>query len=133
MKEASGNMAQVVELIALCGDQIDVYSGEDALTVAMMAMGGKGCISVLSNVVPRMASEMTNKFFAGDLPGAARLQLKMLPLVNCLFSQVNPIPAKAAVAAMGICRDILRLPLTSMEEPFRSKLYEEMRKLGIEV
>ena len=133
VKEASGNMAQVVELIALCGDQIDVYSGEDALTVAMMAMGGKGCISVLSNVVPHMASEMTNKFFAGDLPGAARLQLKMLPLVDCLFSQVNPIPAKAAVAAMGICRDILRLPLTPMEEPFRSKLYEEMRKLGIEV
>ena len=133
VKEASGNMAQVVELMALCGDQIDVYSGEDALTVAMMAMGGAGCISVLSNVVPRMASEMTNKFFAGDLPGAAKLQLDMLPLVNCLFSQVNPIPAKAAVAKLGICQDILRLPLTPMEEPFRSKLYEEMRKLGIEV
>jgi 4-hydroxy-tetrahydrodipicolinate synthase len=126
-------MAQVVELIALCGDEIDVYSGEDALTVAMMAMGGAGCISVLSNVVPGMAAEMTNKFFAGDLSGAAALQLKMLPLIDCLFSQVNPIPAKAAVAAMGICRDILRLPLTPMEEPMRAKLYEEMRKLGIEV
>ena len=133
VKEASGNMAQVVELIALCGDEIDVYSGEDALTVAIMAMGGTGCISVLSNVVPGMAAEMTNKFFAGDLPGAAKLQLKMLPLIDCLFSQVNPIPAKAAVAALGICRDILRLPLTPMEEPQRSKLYEEMRKLGIEV
>jgi len=133
VKEASGNMAQVVELIALCGDEIDVYSGEDALTVAMMAMGAKGCISVLSNVVPRMAAEMTNKFFSGDLSGAAALQLKMLPLIDCLFSQVNPIPAKAAVAKLGICRDILRLPLTPMEEPMRSKLYEEMRKLGIEV
>ena len=101
VKEASGNMAQVVELISLCGDKIDVYSGEDALTVAMMAMGGAGCISVLSNVVPDLASEMTNKFFAGDLKGAAQLQCRLLPLVNCLFSQVNPIPAKAAVAAMG--------------------------------
>ena len=133
VKEASGNMAQVVELIALCGDEIDVYSGEDALTVAMMAMGAKGCISVLSNVVPGMAAEMTNKFSSGDLSGAAALQLKMLPLIDCLFSQVNPIPAKAAVAKLGICRDILRLPLTPMEEPMRSKLYEEMRKLGIEV
>ncbi len=131
VKEASGNMAQVVELISLCGDKIDVYSGEDALTVAIMAMGGKGCISVLSNVVPGLASDMTNKFFAGDLAGAAALQCRLLPLVNCLFSQVNPIPAKAAVAAMGICRDVLRLPLTPMEEPHRSKLLEEMRKLGV--
>ena len=131
VKEASGNMSQVVELIVLCGDKIAVYSGEDALTVAMMAMGGLGCISVLSNVVPDLASDMTNKFFAGDLKGAAALQCKMLPLINCLFSQVNPIPAKAAVAAMGICQDVLRLPLTPMEEPFRSKLLEEMRKLGV--
>ncbi len=131
IKEASGNMAQVVEIFSLCGDKIDVYSGEDALTVPMMAMGGAGCISVLSNVVPDLASEMTNKFLAGDLAGAAALQCRMLPLVNCLFSQVNPIPAKAAVAAMGICQDILRLPLTPMEEPYRGKLLAEMRKLGV--
>ena len=131
IKEASGNMAQVVELISLCGDKIDVFSGEDALTVAMMAMGGAGCISVLSNVVPDLASEMVNKFFAGDLKGAAQLQCKLLPLVNCLFSQVNPIPAKAAVAAMGICQDVLRLPLTPMQEPHRARLLEEMRKLGV--
>ena len=133
VKEASGNMAQVVELIALCGDEIDVYSGEDALTVAMMAMGGAGCISVLSNVVPRMASEMTDKFFAGDLAGAAALQCRMLPLIHCLFSQVNPIPAKAAASAMGFGVEHVRLPLTPMEEPFRSKLFEEMRKLGVNV
>ncbi len=131
VKEASGNMAQVVELIALCGDKIDVYSGEDALTVAIMAMGGKGCISVLSNVVPDLASDMVNKFFAGDLSGAAALQCRLLPLVNCLFSQVNPVPAKAAMAAMGICQDVLRLPLTPMEEPYRTRLLEEMRSLGV--
>ncbi len=131
VKEASGNMAQVVELIALCGDKMDVYSGEDALTVAIMAMGGKGCISVLSNVVPEQASDMVNKFFAGDLSGAAALQCRLLPLVNCLFSQVNPVPAKAAMAAMGICQDVLRLPLTPMEEPYRTRLLEEMRSLGV--
>jgi len=131
IKEASGNMAQVVEIFSLCGDKIDVYSGEDALTVPMMAMGGAGCISVLSNVVPDLAAEMTNKFLAGDIAGAARIQCQVLPLVNCLFSQVNPIPAKAAVAAMGICQDILRLPLTPMEEPYRGKLLAEMRKLGV--
>ena len=131
IKEASGNMAQVVEVFSLCGDKIDVYSGEDALTVPMMSMGGAGCISVLSNVVPDLAAEMTNKFLAGDIAGAARIQCQVLPLVNCLFSQVNPIPAKAAVAAMGICQDILRLPLTPMEEPYRGKLLAEMRKLGV--
>ena len=131
VKEASGNMEQVVELIARCGDKIDVYSGEDALTVAMMAMGAKGCISVLSNVVPAMATEMTDKFFAGDLAGAAALQCKMLPLIKALFSQVNPIPAKAAVAELGICKDVLRLPLTPMEEPFRENLLKQMRILGV--
>lgn len=133
VKEASGNMEQVVELIARCGDNIDVYSGEDALTVAMMAMGAKGCISVLSNVVPGMAAEMTNKFFAGDIAGAAALQCRMLPLIKALFSQVNPIPAKAAVAALGICEDVLRLPLTPMEEPFRENLLRQMRALGVTV
>ena len=131
LKEATGNMAQMVELVRLCGDKIDIYSGEDGIVVPMMAMGAAGCISVLSNVVPDLAAEMTNKFLAGDIAGAARIQCQVLPLVNCLFSQVNPIPAKAAVAAMGICQDILRLPLTPMEEPYRGKLLAEMRKLGV--
>ena len=133
VKEASGNMSQVVEIFAQCGDQIDVYSGEDALTVPMMSMGGAGCISVLTNVVPGMAVEMTNKALAGDYAGAAALQCKMLPLINALFSQVNPIPAKAAVSAMGYGEENIRLPLTPMEEPYRSVLFEEMRKLGVRV
>ncbi|MBP3304663.1 MAG: 4-hydroxy-tetrahydrodipicolinate synthase [Oscillospiraceae bacterium] len=133
IKEASGSMAQAVELFQRCGDQIDVYCGEDALTVPMMSMGGAGCISVLSNVVPAMSVEMTDKVFAGDFAGAAALQCKMLPLINALFSQVNPIPVKAAVSAMGYGEEYLRLPLTPMEEPYRSVLFEEMRKLGVRV
>ena len=133
IKEAAGNMAQAIELIALCGDEIDIYSGEDALTVAMMAMGAKGTISVLSNVVPAMTVEMTDAALAGDFAKAAGLQCRMLPLINALFSEVNPIPAKAAMSAMGFGADILRLPLTPMEPDNRAKLYEEMRKLGVQV
>ncbi len=133
IKEASGNMSQVVEIFARCGDQIDVYSGEDALTVPMLSMGGAGCISVLSNVVPKLAVEMTDKAFAGDFAGAASLQCRMLPLINALFSQVNPIPAKAAVSAMGFGEEHLRLPLTPMEEPFRTELFKQLRALGVQV
>lgn len=133
IKEAAGNMAQVVEMLHLCGDRIDVYSGEDALTVPMMAMGAKGAISVLSNVVPAKAVAMTDAARAGNYPEAARLQCEMLPLINALFSQVNPIPAKAAVSAMGYGKEILRLPLTPMEEPFRSGLFKELRAMGVQV
>ncbi len=131
LKEASGNMAQVVEIIARCGDKLDIYSGEDGITLPMMAMGGLGCISVLSNVVPKQAVEMCDKFFAGDVAGAAQLQCKLLPLINALFSEVNPIPAKAAVAAMGFGQEHLRMPLTPMEPANREVLFREMRELGV--
>ena len=133
IKEASGNMAQVVELFALCGDRIDIYSGEDGLTVPMMSMGGAGTISVLSNVAPREAVAMTDACLAGNYGEAAAWQCRLLPLINALFSEVNPIPAKAAVSALGFGREHLRLPLTPMEEGTRAKLYEEMRKLGMKV
>ena len=133
LKEASGNMGQVVDIIARCGDKLDIYSGEDALTVAMMAMGAKGCISVLSDVVPKMAVQMCDKFFAGDVAGAAELQCKMLPLIDALFSEVNPIPAKAALSKMGFCEDFVRMPLSKMEPATRENLYNQMRKLGISV
>ena len=133
IKEATGNMAQMVEIMHLCGDKIDVYSGEDALTVPMMSMGGAGTISVLSNVAPKEAVAMTDAALAGDYKTAAALQCKLLPLIDCLFSEVNPIPAKAAVSAMGFGEENLRLPLTPMEPATRAKLFEEMRKLGIEV
>lgn len=133
IKEATGSLAQMVEIMALCGDKIDVYSGEDALTVPMMAMGAAGTISVLSNVVPAQAVAMTNACLAGDYKTAARLQCELLPLTNALFSEVNPIPAKAAVSAMGFGEENLRLPLTPMEDTNRQKLFEEMRKLGVNV
>ena len=133
IKEATGNMAQMVELMALCGDKIDVYSGEDALTVAMMAMGAAGTISVLSNVAPSEAVAMTDACKAGDFKTAAAAQCRLLPLINALFSEVNPIPVKAAVSAMGFGEENLRMPLSRMEDATRAKLYEEMRKLGVNV
>ncbi|MBQ6997430.1 MAG: 4-hydroxy-tetrahydrodipicolinate synthase [Oscillospiraceae bacterium] len=133
VKEASGNMSQAVEIFTRCGDKIDVYSGEDAITVPMVAMGGAGAISVLSNVVPKLCVEMTDAAFAGDFATASALQCKLLPLTNALFSQVNPIPAKAAVSAMGFGEEILRLPLTKLEEPMRTNLFNQMRALGVKV
>ena len=133
LKEATGNMSQMVEIMNLCGDKIDVYSGEDALTVPMMAMGGAGTISVLSNILPAEAVAMTDACKAGDFKTAAAMQCKFMPLINALFSQVNPIPVKAAAAALGFGDDALRMPLTPMEEPFRTAMFEEMRKLGMNV
>ena len=133
IKEATGNMAQMVEIMHLCGDKIDVYSGEDALTVSMMAMGGAGTISVLSNVAPKEAVAMTDACLAGDYATAAKMQCDLLPLINALFSEVNPIPAKAGVSALGFGEENLRLPLTPMEDGTRANLYAQMRKLGINV
>ena len=133
IKEATGNMAQMVEIMHLCGDKIDVYSGEDALTVPMMAMGAAGTISVLSNVLPKESVAMTDACKAGDFKTAAKMQADLLPLINALFSEVNPIPAKAAVSAMGFGEEHLRLPLTPMEDATRAVLFEEMRKWGLDV
>ena len=133
IKEANGNISKIVETAALVGDQLDIYSGNDDQVIPILAVGGKGVISVLSNVEPKGTVEMCDRFFRGDLAGAMELQAKYLPLINALFSQVNPIPVKAAMAAMGFCEDWLRLPLTNMEEPFRSNLLAQMRNLGIRV
>ena len=133
VKEATGNMAQMVEIMHLCGDKLDVYSGEDALTVPMMAMGAAGTISVLSNVLPRESVAMTDACIAGNFAAAAEMQCRMLPLINALFSEVNPIPVKAAMAAMGFGADCLRLPLTPMEPQNREVMLTEMRKLGVNV
>ena len=131
LKDANGNMDMTVETISKCGDRLDIYSGEDSLTVPMLAMGSIGCISVLSNVVPKAAVEMCDKFFARDMAGAAALQCRLLPLIRCLFSEVNPIPVKAAVSAMGFGEEYLRMPLSSLEDCHRATLIAEMEKLGI--
>ncbi len=133
IKEASGNISAVAEIAALCGDDINIYSGNDDQIVPIMSLGGKGCISVLSNVLPKKASEMCAKMLKGDYKGAAEMQLEYLPLINALFSEVNPIPVKAAMAAMGWCEDYLRLPLTPMEPAHREVLFAEMRKAGINI
>lgn len=133
IKEANGNISKIVETAALVGDKLDIYSGNDDQIVPIMACGGKGVISVLSNVVPKATAEMCQKCFDGDFAGAMAMQIKYLPLTNALFSEVNPIPAKAAMAAMGFCEDYLRLPLTPMEDAHREVLLQCMRDVGINV
>jgi 4-hydroxy-tetrahydrodipicolinate synthase len=131
IKEASGNISNIAEIAALCGDKINIYSGNDDQIVPIMSLGGKGCISVLSNVAPAESVAICDRFFEGKVKESCELQLKYLPLINALFSEVNPIPVKAAMAAMGFCEDYLRLPLTSMEEAHKKVLLDEMRNLGI--
>lgn len=133
IKEASGNFSQIAELISLTKGEIDVYSGNDDQIVPLLSLGGKGVISVLSNVLPKETVEMCDKFFAGDIAGSAEIQLKLIPLINALFCEVNPIPAKAGVAAMGYGENYLRLPLTTMEKSNEEKLLSLMREQGLNV
>ena len=133
IKEAGGNISKVVETAALVGDKLDIYSGNDDQIVPIMACGGKGVISVLSNVLPAETSEMCQKFFRGDVAGAMEMQTKYLPLINALFCEVNPIPAKAAAAAMGYGENYVRLPLVPMEKEHEEKLLACMRAVGVNV
>ncbi len=131
IKEASGNISQIAELAALCGDEIDIYSGNDDQIVPILSLGGKGVISVLSNIMPKATSYMCKLFFDGKIEESRKLQLELLPLVNALFCEVNPIPAKAAVAAMGFCENYVRLPLTVMEKEHEEKLLALMKKQNL--
>ena len=133
VKEANGNISAIVETKALVGDQLDIYSGNDDEIVPILSMGGLGVISVLSNLLPKETSRLCHKFFEGDVAGAAAMQCQYLKLIRALFSEVNPIPVKAAMAAMGFCEDYLRLPLTPMEDAHRQVLLDEMRRQGIRV
>lgn len=131
IKEASGNISQIAELAALVGDKIDIYSGNDDQIVPILSLGGKGVISVLSNVMPRETSDICSLFLEGRVAEARELQLRLLPLINALFSEVNPIPVKAAVSAMGYGENYLRLPLTPMEPGNEAKLLAIMKEEGI--
>ena len=116
IKEANGDISKIAKTAQLLRGALDIYSGNDDQIVPIMSLGGIGVISVLSNVAPRKTVELCDRWFAGDVQGAAALQLEMLPLINALFSEVNPIPVKAAMAAMGFCENYLRLPLTPMSD-----------------
>ncbi|MBQ7196818.1 MAG: 4-hydroxy-tetrahydrodipicolinate synthase [Synergistaceae bacterium] len=131
IKEANGNISKIVQTAQLVGDKLDIYSGNDDQIVPILSMGGKGVISVLSNPAPKKTVEICDRFFAGDVKGAAALQCEMLPLINALFCEVNPIPVKAAMAAMGFCENYLRLPLVPMEEAHWHKLEAIMKEQGL--
>ena len=131
IKEASGNISQIAEIAALVGDRMDISSGNDDQIVPVLSLGGKGVISVLSNILPAETSLMCKKFFNGDVAGARRMQLDYLELINTLFCEVNPIPVKAAMNEMGFCSNDIRLPLTEMEDGNRAKLVALMKKHGI--
>ena len=133
IKEANGNISKIVETMARVRGKLDLYSGNDDQIVPLMALGGLGCISVVSNIMPAQTREICTLFFKGDIAGSAELQCKLYPLINALFCEVNPIPVKAAMAAMGFCKDYLRLPLTPMEDTNREKLLPIMRAYGLNV
>ena len=133
IKEASGNLSQIAQLAHLVGDKMDIYSGNDDQIIPVMSLGGKGVISVLSNILPSETSAMCHKYLDGDVVGARKMQLDYIPLIDALFCEVNPIPVKAACAAMGFCEDYLRLPLTSMEEANKAKLLNLMKQAGIQI
>ena len=131
IKEACGNISQVAELCALVGDEVAVYSGNDDQIVPVLSLGGQGVISVLSNIMPAATVKMCRDYMEGNVESARRAQLDLLPLINALFCEVNPIPVKAAVAAMGYCDNYVRLPLTVMEEAHEQTLLALMREQGL--
>ena len=131
IKEANGNISKIMETVSAVKGKLDLYSGNDDQIVPLMAVGGLGVISVLSNIAPRQTVELCDRFFAGDLAGAMQLQSKFLPLINSLFCEVNPIPVRAACAAMGYCENYLRLPLVTMDEGKRQIMLQQMRDLGL--
>lgn len=133
LKEASGNISQIAEIAALVRGKMDLYSGNDDQIVPVLSLGGKGVISVLSNVLPRKTVEICDSFFAGKVEKSRDLQLDLLPLINALFCEVNPIPVKAAMAAMGFGENYLRLPLTPMEADHEATLLSLMRDQGLKV
>ena len=131
IKEASGNLSKVAETAHLVGDKLDIYSGNDDQIIPILSLGGAGVISVLSNPMPKVTSRMCHAFFEGKIEEARKLQLNLIPLINALFCEVNPIPVKAAMAAMGFCEDYLRLPLTCMEEGHKANLLKLMAEQNL--
>lgn len=131
IKEASGNISQVAEMSATCGDKIDIYSGNDDQTIATLAVGGIGVISVAANIIPKQMSEMVHKFLNDDVKEAIKMQLDYLELCNKLFIETNPIPVKTAANLMGKCSSTLRLPLYELDPKAKDILIECMKKYNL--
>ena len=131
VKEASGNISQVAKIMSLTDGNIDLYSGNDDQIVPLLSLGGKGVISVLSNVAPKETHDICEKFFAGDVVGSAALQLKAVPLIDQLFCEVNPIPVKKAMKLMGMDCGPLRMPMTELTPEHEKTLAQAMKDFGI--
>ena len=131
IKEACGSISQITKLAALAQGKIDIYSGNDDQIVPILSLGGKGVISVLSNVAPKQTHDICAKFFEGDVEGSCKEQLRAIELCDALFSEVNPIPVKTALEMMGKCKSTLRRPLCEMEEANVEKLRAAMKNYGI--
>lgn len=133
VKEASGNISQVADIMQMTQGDIDVYSGNDDQIVPILSLGGKGVISVLSNVCPQETHDIAARFLDGDVAGSRELQLRALPLIHALFCEVNPIPVKTAMNLMGMEVGPLRLPMTPMEEANKARLIQAMNDFGITI
>lgn len=131
IKEANGDISSVVKTRLLCGDKLDIYSGNDDQVIPMMALGGKGVISVLSNIMPKETVEMCDKMLNGDLEGAAAMQIELSSLIDALFIEVNPIPCKEAMNLMDMGMGPVRLPLTPMEDSTKAVLVNELKKFEL--
>lgn len=131
VKEASGDLIKLGDMMRLSGERLSFYSGTDEVVVPLMSLGGLGVISVASNAAPALMVQMTDAMLAGDIKTAAALQLKLLPFIHALFSEVNPIPVKAALHKLGICQNTVRLPLVPLSENNTRVLHKEMQSLGL--
>lgn len=131
IKEANGNLAKIMDAFNLVGDKLYIYSGNDDEIVPFLSMGGMGVISVISNMLPKETVRICDAFFEGKIEESRKLQSKYLPLIRALFSEVNPIPIKAAMTRMGYCENYLRLPLCTMDKKKEEKLFNIMDDLGI--
>ena len=133
LKAASGDLSQIAKTVALAGEDLELYSGNDDQTLPILSLGGIGVISVLSNIAPRETHDMVMKFLDGDIKGAAKIQIDSIPLVSALFCEVNPIPAKAALNLMGMNVGPLRMPLSEMEDSNKEILAKAMKDFGIKL
>ena len=131
IKEASGDLEQMSQVIASCPDDFDVLSGDDAMTLPLLAIGGQGVISTTSNVAPANVAGLVQRFLDGDVAGAQEAHRQLLPLFDALFCETNPIPVKAALELMGQIEAEIRLPLTPLTDPNRDRLQAVLKELGI--